>query len=85
MQKILLFQKNLHRWWPGEWKRSINNRTNFFGEKKKKKIKMKLAGMSFLKISYLYSSSNPKLSIVCFQAPFLFQAPPGYKTPYEDL
>ena len=46
---------------------------------------MKLAGMSFLKISYLYSSSNPKLSIVCFQAPFLFQAPPGYKTPYEDL
>ena len=40
---------------------------------------MKLAGMSFFKISYLYSSSNPKLSIVCFQAPFLFQAPPDIR------
>ena len=40
---------------------------------------MKIAGLSFFKISYLSSSSNLKLSIVCFQAPFLFQAPPDIR------
>ena len=39
---------------------SINNRTNVFGEKKKKTSKMKVSGLSFLE----NTSTNFKLNLV---------------------